>query len=492
MEKILERVQKERKGVLGASPMRRVLNYFDNTEIMSRMTIFVFFALIIVFFRRTVTIPYGLMEDDGYFYAQIAYNIGLNRRSSFDGINITDGYHLLWCWILSGITFFVSFFTINKNIHIFFHIFFQLLIISYAALRVSKKNVFESFALFSFFLFGNLLMETVLLAVFLLLIASEEKSKLRYLVFFMVPLTRIDAAVILFPVLAHCLFTERKEFLKILLALTTGVLVHFISIYYLSGEFFTVSSILKTGKSMNITNNIVANITVNTRAFFRAATVFFSLFSALAVSFSRKKMNNSFLIVLGLLIFYFAHLGLGTMRSWYFVPGVVVGFVVFCRYRKNIIVHNVIFYLIVFLAFFHTSARIWVYVSLNEESKQANIFIEEIKRNVPENEPVFQYDASGFTGYFSERKIINGDGLVNTHSYARMLVDRKLGGYLEENDICYIIDNYKLSDRPIVDIGGLVVKKDELELIFGERDKCPYPMTCFSLYKIKTNRCRER
>lgn len=472
--------------------MRNTKHIPDNPNLLSMLLIFVFTTLILVFFRRTVTIPYGLMEDDGYFYAQIAYNIGVNSTSSFDGISITDGYHLLWCWVLAAISFLVKIFTLNKTIHLFAFILFQLAVISYITIRVSKQNVIVAFALFSFFLFGNLLMETVLLAVLLIFIATEEKNRFMYFLFFLVPLTRIDATVILFPVLVHYLFAERKEFLKIFIALVSGVIFHFIVIYCLSGQLFTVSSILKTEKSQDILNNIVGNITVNTRALFRISTLFLSLVAALTASFNRKKINRGFLVVSGLILFYSAHLGLGMMRSWYFVPGVVVGVSVFYRYRKDNIFHNLMPYAVTFLALFYVSARVWVYVSLNEESKQANIFIEEIKRNVPENEPVFQYDASGFTGYFSERKIINGDGLVNTHSYARRLVDRKLGGYLEENDICYIVDNYKLSDRPIVDIGGLVVKRDELELIFGERDKCPYPMTCFSLYKIKTNRCRER
>lgn len=461
----------------------------NNGEFISKAVTIAFTFLIITFFRRTVTIPYGLMEDDGYFYAQIAYNIGVNGISSFDGINITDGYHLLWCWMLSGITFFVSFFTLNKNIHLFFYILFQLLIISFVTLKASKQNVATAFTLFSFFLFGNLLMDTVILAVFLLYLSFNEESRFRYLFFFFIPLTRIDATVILFPILAYSLLKERKEFVKIFAALSFGVLLHFISIYHLSGEFFTVSSVLKTEKSMDIINNIITNFTVHSRAFFRVSTLFLTIIAGLTASFNRKKINNSFLIVCGLIIFYSAHLSLGMMRSWYFVPGVVVGFSVFCKYRKNNIFHNLIFYSTVFLALFHTSARIWVYISLNEESKQANIFIEEIKKNVPENELVFQYDASGFTGYFSERRVINGDGLVNTHEYARRLVNGKLEGYLEENDICYIIDNYKISDRPIVDVGGLIVKRDELELIFGERDKCPYPMTCFSLYKLRSGRC---
>jgi hypothetical protein len=36
-------------------------------------------------------------------------------------------------------------------------------------------------------------------------------------------------------------------------------------------------------------------------------------------------------------------------------------------------------------------------------------FVEELRRVVPENEPVFQIDASGWVGWFSSRHIVNGD-----------------------------------------------------------------------------------
>ncbi|HNW82398.1 MAG TPA: hypothetical protein PKG52_05830, partial [bacterium] len=115
---------------------------------------------------------------------------------------------------------------------------------------------------------------------------------------------------------------------------------------------------------------------------------------------------------------------------------------------------------------------------------------EEVRKNVRADEPVFQVDASGFTGYFSERIIINGDGLVNSHTYTERILSNELSGYLEENDICYIIDNYKISDRPIVDIGGLKVKRNELLLIYGNRQDCSYSMTCFSLYKLSRENCK--
>ena len=53
-------------------------------------------------------------------------------------------------------------------------------------------------------------------------------------------------------------------------------------------------------------------------------------------------------------------------------------------------------------------------------------FAKNLKTLVAEAEPVFQIDGSGFTGFFSERQLINGDGLVNSHAYARRLRANRL------------------------------------------------------------------
>src|SRR6186997_3194204 len=44
--------------------------------------------------------PNLFFEDDAYFYLQIAWNLGRGAGSTFDGINVTNGYHLLWAALL--------------------------------------------------------------------------------------------------------------------------------------------------------------------------------------------------------------------------------------------------------------------------------------------------------------------------------------------------------------------------------------------------------
>lgn len=447
--------------------------------------------LILFFFKRIVTIPYGLMEDDGYFYAQIAYNIGVNGISSFDGINTTDGYHLLWCWILAGLSFLMKTFTLNKTIHIFMFVFCQLVLISYFVVKASKQNIYAGFSIFSFFIFGNLLMETVLLSCLLIYLVYGNKNWFYYLSFFLIPLTRIDAVVIIAPFLIFVLYKNTKEGLNIIAMSLLGILVHFLSVKLLSGEWFTVSSIIKSNNYSSSFENITRNIFLHKRSFFRVFTLSLSLFSALWVTYRKNNISKTNILIVGLILFYIMHLFSGVMRSWYFVPGTVVSTAVFYSYYVKNKINNLVYGALFLLALFHVAARVWVIFSYSDEATKVNKFVADIEKVVPEGEVLFQVDASGFTGYFSQRKVVNGDGLVNTHAFSNRMFAGKLDGYLEENDICFVIDNYSRKEKPVVDVGGIHITRDDVELVTGERSDCSYPMTCFSLYRLKAERCKK-
>ena len=48
--------------------------------------------------------PAEFMQDDSYFYLQIAHNIVAGLGSSFNGITPTNGYHPLWLWIVTALS----------------------------------------------------------------------------------------------------------------------------------------------------------------------------------------------------------------------------------------------------------------------------------------------------------------------------------------------------------------------------------------------------
>ncbi len=65
-----------------------------------------------------------------------------------------------------------------------------------------------------------------------------------------------------------------------------------------------------------------------------------------------------------------------------------------------------------------------------------------LKANLPEDARCYMKDASGYTGYFSDRAVINGDGLINSWEYYDAMVTGDLTDYLSRKEVsCYISDN---------------------------------------------------
>jgi hypothetical protein len=64
-----------------------------------------------------------------------------------------------------------------------------------------------------------------------------------------------------------------------------------------------------------------------------------------------------------------------------------------------------------------------------------------LRDNVPVSARIFQVDASGVTGYFSERAVINGDGLINSWEYQEYLRGKRIREYLQAKKVDYIITN---------------------------------------------------
>ena len=95
-------------------------NYYKS-KLLTIIYIIIICSLIYYFWKFFAFYPLSFMADDSYFYSQIAYNIGVNKFSSFDGLNLTSGYHILWMLIISLISFMMSFFTDVKETHLIAH-----------------------------------------------------------------------------------------------------------------------------------------------------------------------------------------------------------------------------------------------------------------------------------------------------------------------------------------------------------------------------------
>jgi hypothetical protein len=123
---------------------------------------------------------------------------------------------------------------------------------------------------------------------------------------------------------------------------------------------------------------------------------------------------------------------------------------------------------------------------------QANslAFVESIARHVPEGAPIYQVDASGYTGFLGGRTIVNGDGLVNSAEYARRVLEERLRGYIEESGICYVITNREaVPGRRLIDYRGLEVEPDDAVLLTRVPAGGTNPWVRFALYRLKRPGC---
>ena len=453
--------------------------------------------------------PYGLMYDDGYFYAQIAYNLGRLGTSTFDGVNTTSGFHLLWGAILGGVSATLQLVTPSKPVHL---VFFQWLFAGLAlgAARVSGRGLLAAVGVFVLVLMSTLLMETLLLSLLLLVFArlstrAEALSRFErgavLCVVFLVPLARIDASVILLIYATLLLFDgQRRDSRRVLTALGLGVMTQFALMYAFFGHVFSVSSLIKAGQVSSSGGAVWANL-VGPEAFVLGYAVRSALFIGLLVPAlvlclagrrdpaTRKRLY----LVAGAATFSAGHFVTHLMPFWCYLPSYLMSFHAIQHCNITVpsftVVRRLALVGITILGVAFLGHKVRIHFANLETVEGARDFVVRIKDHVPDRERVYQIDGSGFTGYFSERSVMNGDGLVNSYDYASRLSENSLAGILGEQGVCYIITNTAPTSNEIVNFGGLVVSPDEVHEVLRTRTYGRYPTTDFVLYRRAVDSC---
>ena len=468
-----------------------------------------FSALLSVFLMPMVQVfPNGILEDDGYFYSQIAYNIATLGMSSFDGINITSGYHLLWGGILSLVSLIVTPFTDSKLAHLFFLILFNIIIYASVSWRMFDANM-ERLGAFVLFLMSSLMMETILLSALLLIISRRfldrkaifGNSRIDLLIIFLIPLIRIDSSVIIGVISLYFLIYNRTIFVRIIAALLLGVVVQLLTMYALFGELASVSSFLKISQVdvfQGDFQQVLTNITGSKATLVRFLAVL--VLAALAAMNIRRTVERDakfrkIALLLAILAFFVPPFVLIGSRSWYLLPVHLVLFYIAtrpdiengaARPQQALTRGFAVFICATYLA----GATMYHHQYRNDQTNSAN-FVKNLNYLTPRGAPIYQIDGSGFIGYFSPNPLVNGDGLVNSYAYARRLRDNALAGYLEDHEICWIIDNRRnRSQGVVVDFRGLVVKKSDAKLMARVPDDGVNKHTDYRLFRLRRQDCQ--
>jgi len=450
--------------------------------------------------------PGGLIRDDGFFYSQIAYNIALHGQSSFDMINHTDGYHQLWGLILAGMSWIFSWFSAEKSVHLLAYIFLNLFIIV-AAARVAGLGQLAAVGFIGLLVSNSLLMEGHLLLLLGLVAArSLDRSTTRVrpellIALALIPFCRIDAILVgLFILVAIFLTRPRPFFVKASLALAAGVAIHFLYLRLVHGTFFTVSSLLKADSDLAPFARLVSNmfrlnelggLSLPLDPMF---TIFVTLnLGAVVVLALSPRLRGRYGLIalwLGAGAFTTGHAFFNVLRPWYYTLTFGAAAVLVLLWlqqlrrpmlRRTLLITTCITMLLPVVGLGYLG---WKY---RTEAHDVRAFIDGIPRFVPAVAPIFMVDGSGYIGWRASHSIVNGDGLVNSHAYARRGLAGELAGYLEENDIEFLITSTPKDDPwVLIDKFGLVVKRNEAILLLEKPGIVRYYYTDLKLWRLQT------
>lgn len=137
-------------------------------------------------------------------------------------------------------------------------------------------------------------------------------------------------------------------------------------------------------------------------------------------------------------------------RDWYFTStGVSLIFLLdkFISNNKiNINIKSLINFLIVIITFIELSASLGYFFKEYQSSLLTREFIKDTKKILPNKSKAYVFDSSGYLSWnlLPEINVINGDGLINSHSYYKMITQKRTElflNYLRNNDIQYYVTN---------------------------------------------------
>ena len=420
--------------------------------------------------------------DDSFFYFKIAQNVAHHGVFSFDGINLTNGFHPLWLLTLVPPMYLLEGSSPEVITRILFLGESALLIVTLVLLNRICRKIFNGdryagFLSLSLYLFLTGLdsygQEAHLYGFLCVLLLSILQSKSEYhykevvsiaCLVCLLFLTRIDSLIFFFPVLifisnfkTRTRIEFREHFLLYILVLAV-ILAYFGINKSVFGHIKTISAHLKTNW------HIVSNINSYKLWFFcYNEKVLASWLMALLglVIYFRRLPGYMTILCAGVITYYILLAMFNTIAigSWYLVVPYTLTSILFVILTKDIytyisrhvgLLKRINPYLVV--GIFVTAFMIWHFIipkRLEPMLGRSNGYrIAKDLNNFNKNTTFYSANGCGIMAFFSERKIINGDGLVNNFEYQNYLNNKKLDDYLNLQEVDFYID-YFFESKPL-------------------------------------------
>jgi hypothetical protein len=439
----------------------------------------VILAFVLFIIVSVVLFPFNFLlnfsHDDAFFYIKTADNFSKGLGSTFDGINPTNGYHPLYFLFLSFYFFLIHLFS-NPSPEVLYKAIFILdstlmgltLMIIYRILKFTAGNKHKFILYIPFFLTLTVIrdfgLETHLLSLLFFIYAyailreniyGKNYFYLKLLIIPLIFLTRTDYLYTIIPsVLVADYFLNRNENRKMYLITNLIFLLVIASIYYsinyfIFGNISTISAVIENTFPRIVLIENIKNLFLSKTQLFNQLPRLLFVISVLIFQFyywSRKielltlKEKNIFMIFfissIGSFLFLLLHMmfNSSSIREWYLtLPTLITAFqlVLIINLKSKYFASLLIIFSLMFIVVLYVT-RIQ-----NNKFESGYIYAKNLSNYVTENENVFQIDFTGIVGFFSGRKIVNGDGLINSFEYLSSLKSGEIYKYLKKYKIRY-------------------------------------------------------
>ncbi|HMQ68380.1 MAG TPA: hypothetical protein PKA90_05305 [Ignavibacteria bacterium] len=484
------------------------------------LSLFIISAIVFSFFT-SIEFLLNFSNDDSFFYIKTAYNFSEGFGSTFDKVDLTNGYHPLWFLVLSFYYFILGLFgnfspeTLYRfTVMLILFLDLVTLIILYFFFRnsygdVSRKYFFLSIPLFLLLTgirdFG---METHLLCVLIASYLYYKSAELKFsttcttvkcVLLTLIFLTRVDYLFTVIPVIVTADYltsdpATRNNYLKNSFIYLSAVCVIYFTVNYI---FFGIAmpvtaKIKSTFPEILFLHNMGKLLEPGavTNQFAKTAFTFATIISFLiisGISGIRSKLTKIDYFLLGMCIAAAAYLLLNilfnkhALKEWYvsfpaFVSSLLMIRIIMMIPKVYYLALGTFTFIFLFI-FYITRIK-------NPKWNSAYYYAKEIKNQTEPDDRIYMIDLTGITGFFSERSIINGDGLINSNDYQEYLTTGNLDRYFKDKNIKYY-STYSQDNAPmeLTDSAGVYTDNKysftfgNYPFIFKEKDlklKFPY------------------
>ena len=476
----------------------------ESYYLLLRILFFLVFALSVAFilFADIREIIFRV-PDDASYYLKIGENFNSGLGFTFDGINRTNGFQPLWQYAIIFITFLYrgspeSTLRLVLLIQVILLYFSGIILFKFLSQYFEKKIVLTAGIFYIIFVFFQSIngMETALLVFFIsLLITYSDRYRVLInnnlrnefvfgLIFGLIILARLDSVFFIIPVgvifILKFLFNDKQKTLMPVFVFFSGagliILPYLIYNYVQFQNIIPISGYLKSSfPEINFNNKLNNMLHYREILFAFSAMIYLGWFAA---KFKRNKNNfylsslavmSSGVVLLFLYILFFMN---WVIFSWYFITYSLFVSLAVClpmkfilSKQKNHIGAALFWGFTIFISLYY-GIKTYNTFSADYINLGSNWNIESYKasqwtKSNTGKADIFAMKDAGHFSYFSEREVINLDGLVNNFDYQEVIKNKSLNKYLKDNNVKYIVQ-HALWERNDITTGNY----DTLELNF--------------------------